>query len=208
MQVPQHPEMAGPRIRFDRLQLSNIYTHFKWNNDPELNRLDSEVPYSEEAFGAFKTRFERMIAHPQGDCEDFEIYAEDGALIGVAFLVGISGHHLHCSIGLTIGEKEYWGQGYGREAMSILLRYCFDSLGMHRVTADGFEYNKAWSHLLEAIGFTSEGTDREYLFRDDRFWDRIRYAMLADEYAVSIRPPARSRPTLRRKAKRQTRGAA
>jgi RimJ/RimL family protein N-acetyltransferase len=204
MQVPPNSELAGPRIRFDQLRVENIYTHFKWNNDPELNRLDSEVPYSKESFGVFKKRFDRMIAHPQPDCEDFEIHAEDGTLIGVAFLAGISGHHLHCSIGLTIGEKQYWGQGYGREAMDVLLRYSFDSLGMHRVTADGFEYNKAWCHLVEGMGFRAEGVDREYLFRDGRFYDRVRYAMLAHEYAETVRPPTRRKPVVRKKRRGAT----
>ena len=191
MQAPQDSQLAGPRIRFDRLSLENIYTHFKWNNDPELNRLDSEVPYTEESFGTFKKRFERMVAHPHPECRDFELHTEDGTLIGVAFVSGISGHHLHCALGLTIGEREFWGQGYGREAMDVLLKFCFESLGMHRVTAEVFEYNDAWRRLVEGMGFTTEGTDREYLFRDGKFYDRIRFAMLADEYANRARPPAR-----------------
>ena len=60
------PRLSGRRISFDRLRIENIYIHFKWNNDPELNRLDSEAPYSPESFGAFKKRFERMARseHP------------------------------------------------------------------------------------------------------------------------------------------------
>ncbi|MBO6575369.1 MAG: GNAT family N-acetyltransferase [Rhodothermales bacterium] len=188
MSPPQEQGLAGPRLRFDRLRLENIYTHFKWNNDPELNRLDSEVPFVEESFGAFKKRFERMISRPNPACRDFEIHDEDGTCIGVAFLNGISGHHLHCSIGVTIGERDYWHKGYGREAMTILLRYCFESLGMHRVTADVFEYNQAWKRLVEGMGFVAEGTDREYLFWDGKFYDRIRYGMLAAEYQSKGRP--------------------
>ncbi|MFT5144443.1 MAG: RimJ/RimL family protein N-acetyltransferase [Rhodothermales bacterium] len=206
MQSPKENGLVGPRIRFDRLRLENIYTHFKWNNDPELNRLDSEIPYVEETFGAFKKRFERIMTQPDPECKDFEIHTEDGTLIGVAFVAGISGHHLHCSIGVTIGERDFWGQGYGREAMSSLLSYCFESLGMHRVTADCFAYNEAWRSLVEGMGFTAEGTDREYLLWDDKYYDRIRYGMLSGEFvksvkrvrrkSVGIRRPARSGGTL------------
>lgn len=195
MEPPQDTGTAGPRIRFDRLRLENIYTHFKWNNDPELNRLDSEVPYVEESFGTFKQRFERLMAHPNPESQDFEIYDEDDTLIGVAFISGISGHHLHCSLGVTIGERDYWGKGYGKKAMKALLKHCFESLGMHRVTAEAFEYNNAWKRLVEGCGFVTEGTDRDYLFWDGRFYDRVRYAMLATEYGRTDRLPARNRNT-------------
>lgn len=193
MQPPQEPSLAGPRIRFDRLRLENIYTHFKWNNDPELNRLDSEVPYVEESFGTFKKRFEHLIAQRDPECQDFEIYDEEDTLIGVAFVSGISGHHLHCSIGVTIGERDFWGKGYGKEAMGALLKHCFESMGMHRVMASVFEYNDAWRRLVEGCGFVTEGTDRDYLFWEGRFYDRIRYAMLASEYGKVSRPATRKR---------------
>ncbi|MFT4605333.1 MAG: RimJ/RimL family protein N-acetyltransferase [Rhodothermales bacterium] len=193
MQPHQEPSLAGPHIRFDRLRLENIYTHFKWNNDQELNRLDSEAPYEEESFGTFKKRFENLIAQRDPESQDFEIYDEEGTLIGVAFVSGISCHHLHCSIGVTIGERDFWGRGYGKEAMNALLKHCFESIGMHRVMASVFEYNAAWKRLVEGCGFVTEGTDRDYLFLDGRFYDRIRFAMLASEYARADRPASRER---------------
>jgi diamine N-acetyltransferase len=201
MQTPKENGLLGPRICFDRLRLENIYTHFKWNNDPELNRLDSEEPYVEESFGTFKKRFERMMVQPDPECQDFEIHTEEGTLIGVAFVAGISGHHLHCSIGVTIGERDFWGQGYGREAMSSLLTYCFESLGMHRVTAECFEYNEAWRRLVEGMGFTTEGTDREYLLWEDKYYDRIRFGMLAGEFGETAKARSRKRNGIRRTAR-------
>lgn len=200
MEAPEERGLEGPRIRFDRLRLENIYTHYRWNNDPELNRLDSEVPFAEESFGSFKKRFERLVAHPRADCLDFEIHEEDHGLIGVAFISGISGHHKHCSVGVTIGDRGFWGKGYGREAMDILLAYCFDSLGMHRVTASVFAFNDAWRKLVEGMGFTTEGTDRDYLLTEGQFYDRIRYAMLADEYAGRARAPRRVKSSVRKKS--------
>ena len=200
MHPQQDKGLAGPRIRFDRLSLDNIYTHFKWNNDPELNRLDSEVPYVKESFGEFKHRFEQLVDRPDSENLDFEIHVGE-TLIGVAFIQGISDHHLHCSIGLTIGDRDYWGRGFGREAMEILMRHCFESLGMHRVTAEAFEYNDAWKRLVEGMGFTEEGVDRDYLFYDGRFFDRVRYAMLSSEYeARPDRPFVRRKPAAQRKA--------
>lgn len=175
-------EILGERVRFTPLNAANIYQHFAWNNDPELNRLDSEVPYEEEPFGDFKKRFESMAFHPDPHARDFEIHASDGKLIGVAYVGRINDQNRNCVVSLTIGDRDYWGKGYGRESLALLLRYCFDEIGMHRVGSETFEYNKAWQKLVEGMGFTHEGTVRDYLYRDGSFWDMEMYGLLEDEY--------------------------
>lgn len=174
--------LESDRVRFTPLQFENIYKHFRWNNDPELNRLDSEIPYEKETFGEFKKRFEQMCFHPSPVNRDFEVHAEDGTLIGVAYVAGISAHNQHGLVGVTIGDRSYWGQGYGRASLELLLRYCFDELDLHRVSADTFEYNAAWRRLVEWAGFRKEGTAREYLYRDGEYWDKENYALLEREY--------------------------
>ena len=174
--------LEGERIELTPLQLDNIYQHFEWNNDPELNHLDSEVPYTEESFGNFKKRFERILYHPSPTHRDFEIHLKGERLIGVALLAGISEHHRHCTIGITIGDRSCWGQGYGRETMDLVLAYCFGELGLHRVAAETFEYNLGWKRLVEGSGFTREGAERDYLYRDAQYWDKEIYSLLEDEY--------------------------
>lgn len=173
--------LRGDRVALTPLKFDHIYKHFEWNNDPELNHLDSELPYHEESFGEFKKRFERMVFQPPAHSQDFEILADD-TVIGVAYVVDISEHNRHCLIGITIGNRAYWGKGYGREAMDLVLDYCFNELGMHRVAAETFEYNMGWKRLVQGSGFQLEGTEREYLFRDEAYWDKEIYGMLEVEY--------------------------
>lgn len=177
------------RVRFTPLQIQNIHTHFQWNNDPELNRLDSEVPYKKESFGRFKERFEQLCERPSPAHRDFEIHdADRDVLIGIAYVARIDRHHHHARIGVIIGEREYWGEGYGRESMRLLLSYCFDTLGLHRLSAETFEYNTAWRDLVKGMGFTKEGTARDYLYREDRYWDKENYALLEPEYRALYKP--------------------
>lgn len=180
--VIEHPTLSGERIQLTSLSMDNLYTHFEWNNDPELNRLDSELPYVKEPLGEFKRRFERMVNHPSPYSRDFEIHAEDGRLIGVAYVANISPSSRHCTIGITIGDRDYWGKGYGRDALRAVLAYCFDELEMHRVCTETFEYNTSWRKLVEWAGFEKEGVERDYLYRDDAFWDKELYSLLEDEY--------------------------
>ena len=178
----EKPVFSKARVELTPLHRDNLYKHFRWNNDPELNHLDSEVPFRKETLSAFKRRFEQMIYHPAPDSRDFEICTEDGTVIGVAYVAGISEYNRHCTIGITIGDRDYWGKGYGRASLRKLLSSCFDELGMHRVGAETFEYNAAWRKLVEWAGFKKEGTDRDYLYRDGQFWNKDTYAVLEEEY--------------------------
>lgn len=176
--------LRGERVLLTPLHFENIYKHFEWNNDPELNRLENELPYEKEAFGAFKARFEQMVYHPVPQNRDFEIHAADGTLIGLAYAVDISVHNHHCTVGITIGDRDFWGSGCGCESLELLLQYCFDELGMHRVTAETFEYNEAWRTLVQDAGFKRDGVERDYLYRDGEYWDKEVYSLLAEEFAA------------------------
>ena len=186
MTVSESSILNGARVRLTPLQYQNIHQHYEWNNDAELNYFDSEVPHHKETFGAFKHRFEQMVYKPSPDGLDFEIYAEDGALIGVVYLANLSEHHRHGLIGVTIGDRAYWGKGYGRESLETMLAFCFGELGLHRVSAETFEYNKAWKKLVEEVGFHKEGEARDYLFRGGRFWTKETYALLEAEYSARV----------------------
>ena len=117
MSLPVHDvsSLQADRVALTPLHMENIHTHFRWNNDPELNRLDSEVPYEEESFGEFKGRFEQMCDNPSPSHRNFEIHAsDDERLIGVAFATDISAHNRHARVGVTIGNRDYWGGTGGR----------------------------------------------------------------------------------------------
>ena len=182
MIVLEKAVLAGERVRFTPLQIENIYRHFEWNNDKELNRLDSELPYEEESFGEFKLRFERMLRADDGTTMDLEIHAEDGTLIGVAYLTNISEYHRRCTAGITIGDRNYWGKGYGRDALTVLLEYCFDTLNMHRVSTTTFEYNDAWRRLVKWAGFEFEGRVTDYLLRDGQYYYMELFGLVETAY--------------------------
>lgn len=172
------------RVVFKPLRYENVYTHFRWNNDPALNRLDSEQPFAYEPFGAFRRRFEALVFRPDPACRDFEVHTVEGHLIGLAYLYDLDWHCCRATVGITIGERSYWGHGYGREALQLMLRHAFDDLGLHRITAQTFSYNAPWRRLLIWAGFLHEGTERDSIRRDEQFWDKENYALLAHEYAA------------------------
>jgi RimJ/RimL family protein N-acetyltransferase len=107
---------------------------------------------------------------------------EDELLVGVAGLDGISWTHGVAYLSIGIGEKGHRGQGYGREAISLLMRFAFDELNLHRLCLTVFSYNQAAVALYAGLGFVREGVFREHLHRDGQRYDMILYGILRHEW--------------------------
>src|SRR5215203_3795736 len=76
--------------------------------------------------------FDQEAAEPPRDKTEFAIEAE-GHLIGHCGLFNIDETARHCELGITIGGKDFWGRGYGRDVVRLLLRYAFRLRNLRRV---------------------------------------------------------------------------
>ncbi|MEM1127405.1 MAG: GNAT family protein [Bacteroidota bacterium] len=174
--------LSDDRIALHPLSLAHVHTHFRWNNDEELNRLDSEAPFEHESFGAFLRRFEAMVERPPAGTLDLEIHTRDGSLVGVAYVDHLCASNRHARVGVTIGDRHRWRQGFGSAALRLLLHHLFGERGLHRVTAQVVGFNEGGHRLVQRLGFTEEGRIRDHLHRDGRFWDQHLYGLLRSEF--------------------------
>ena len=89
------------------------------------------------------------------------------------------------------GEVAYWltpsahGEGYGKEAVSLVLDYAFENRRLHRVKARALAGNEASRGLLESLGFEAEGVARDEKFVRGEHVDVHNYGLLADEWLES-----------------------
>ncbi|WP_171051892.1 GNAT family N-acetyltransferase [Alteribacter natronophilus] len=72
-------------------------------------------------------------------------------------------------------------QGYGSEALTEVIRYAFDELGLYRIGAVTFPENEASSRLLQKCGFRFEGTLRGYLYQRGESHDAHIYSILRSD---------------------------
>jgi ribosomal-protein-alanine N-acetyltransferase len=100
---------------------------------------------------------------------------------GTAFCGGVglrleSDHH-RAELGYWLGVP-YWGRGYATEAAQAVLRYGFDTLGLHRIYAQHLRENPASGHVLKKIGMRYEGCLRHHICKWDQFQDLEVYGLL------------------------------
>ncbi|MBU1012466.1 MAG: GNAT family N-acetyltransferase [Bacteroidetes bacterium] len=79
---------------------------------------------------------------------------------------------------LTINEK---GLGFGREAIRLLKKLCFDKLGFHRLWLDVYDDNDIAIKLYESEGFIKEGTLRENIKTEYGYRSQRIYSILENE---------------------------
>lgn len=178
--------MEGPRIRLWALERHDLMRNYAWGNDPDLIRLTGMSPYPKSSWEMEKW-YEATVNNPNGKI--YAIKTRDGDYLGNIELSAIDWRAGKGEIGLIIGQKEYWSQGYGEEAIRVLLRLAFNEMNLIRVTANVLVHNQRARHTFEKCGFVLEGTARKAFYQDGRHWDVLQYALLREEFKDAVLPP-------------------
>lgn len=110
----------------------------------------------------------------------------DGALVGYLNLNQVlRGSYQSADVGWA-AFSPYQGRGYLAEAVRLLLSYCFDDLGLHRVQASIQPGNHRSRGLAQACGLAREGFSPRYLYLDGGWRDHEHWAITAEDH---LRPP-------------------
>jgi RimJ/RimL family protein N-acetyltransferase len=170
--------IVGKKIRLRAIERSDIPTFVRWFNDPEVTQyLETYMPLSQAQEERW---FEAQLE--QRDRFIFGVETLDGKLIGNLGLIDIDWKNSHALLGIVLGEKEYWGQGYGTDAITTLLGFAFKQMNLHRVHLPTYEYNKRAIRCYEKCGFTLEGRMRQAHFHDGQYYDELVMGILREEF--------------------------
>ena len=85
-------------------------------------------------------------------------------------------------IGIMIGEKEYWGKGYGTEALRMLVKYGFNTLNLNRIELETYAFNTRALKSYNKVGFKQEGLKRNSYFKNGKYIDSIIMGLLKEEW--------------------------
>ncbi|MFW9910419.1 MAG: GNAT family N-acetyltransferase [Candidatus Thorarchaeota archaeon] len=109
------------------------------------------------------------------------ILKEDESFIGTCSYEKIDSHNLSGEIGYDL-LKKYWGHGFMTEALSAIIDYGFESLGLNRIEAHTAAINQSSRNLLRRLGFFEEGIFRESSYFRGEFRDDCQYSLLRREW--------------------------
>ena len=174
----------GELVRLSAMNAEEISKAFaRWGRDSEFRRLlDSGVSQLASAKGAQKW-LEKELEEQSVNQHWFSIRKlDDDKLLGDIDLYVYNWPGRDAFVGLGIGEREFWGKGYGTDVMRIILRYGFTEVNLKRVTLTVFEYNPRAIRSYEKAGFRHEGRMRQVLNKEGRRWDILVMGILREEW--------------------------
>ncbi len=106
-------------------------------------------------------------------------------LIGTCAFSQLDGDNGSALYHITIGEKDAWGHGFGTEATRLMVDHAFETLGLHRIALNVFEFNERATRAYLRCGFVVEGRSRESIWRDGRWWDELAMSILESDWRVA-----------------------
>ncbi len=138
---------------------------YSWSCDESVLRWSGGSPLV-MSFREFRTAFQREISRQNRHRRVFGILTRDGELIGRMGYFNIDWHRGEAELGIVIGEKEYWGKGYGTDAVRTLLHHIFTDTPLERIYLFTYVENLRAQRCFEKCGFRHIG--RTHKFSLDR----------------------------------------
>jgi RimJ/RimL family protein N-acetyltransferase len=140
----------------------------RWVNDPEIRQFITRVFPAME--NDEKEWLERL--HRHSDKEVVLIMETLGHTpIGTMGIHGIDWRNRVATTGALIGEKSFWGKGYGTDAKMILLDYALNRLNLRKIMSRVYAFNKRSLAYSLHCGYRIEGRLKESVFINGRYWD-------------------------------------
>jgi len=150
-------------------------------NDPDVNKfLRLDVPYPLKVEDEVKW-YEGLNPFGNGAYTFAIETIADGEFIGSCGIDAVDWKNSHASLGIFLGKK-YWDIGYGSDALSTLLDFCFSEMNLHRTYIYVFKFNERAIHTYEKIGFKVDATLRDNIFKDGKYQDELVMSILRSEW--------------------------
>ena len=110
------------------------------------------------------------------------IQTKDGTPLGYFGINFLSYTHRTANLGAVIYDSQYWGGGYGTDALLLLTDFAFDWLDMRRVWLGTMSINARVLRMMEKVGFHFEARRRKLALAGGEWVDEMVYGMLREEW--------------------------
>jgi RimJ/RimL family protein N-acetyltransferase len=154
----------------------------RWFNDFETTRTqgDQPGPRTPERVTGWLDRVMSM-----SDMHWFVIYdVATWRAIGITWLAEIDFRNGTAEFGISIGERDMRGKGYGTEATRLMIDYALTTLGLHNLKLEVYAINPAGIRAYTKAGFREIGRQRENYVMGGRRYDTVYMEVLSGERHV------------------------
>jgi RimJ/RimL family protein N-acetyltransferase len=172
--------LKGERVVLRPIQRADLPRLWELTEDFEVAVQGNPGPVVPHSLAEFEARFDRELSQEHKERAYFGIEV-DGDLIGEAGLHRIDHFSRCCELGIGIG-REYWGKGFGQDAVRTLVDYAFEHLNMNRIGLYVLAEDPRAVGAYRKAGFVEEGRLRQHAWVRGRYEDELLMAVLREEW--------------------------
>jgi RimJ/RimL family protein N-acetyltransferase len=186
--TPGSKLLAGDRVRLRPLSSNDVDDHVRWRNDPQVRywATAADPHFGPVSRDAVERAFSQtMLTLEPKSAGVLAVELLDGRHIGMVDYRDIDPLARSATVGITIGEKDLWGQGYGTDALALLVEHLFDTLNLRRVQLDTWSGNERAIKSFTRLGFREEGRLREAVRAPGGYFDRVIMGLLRRDWRAS-----------------------
>ena len=175
--------LKGQRLHLRALTEKDLTNEYlQWLNDEEVCRYNSHAifPNTEQKM---KNYFDRLDGQREVVLAIIDVNLNKH--IGNISLQNINWVSRNAEFAILLGDKNYWGKGYGEEAAKLIVCYGFERLNLHRIYCGTFEGNEGMKKLAVKLNMKEEGIRREAVYKHGEYVDIVEYGVLRNEFLNS-----------------------
>ncbi len=151
---------------------SDLLEYYTRNKD----FLSKFEPHRDEEFYTVEVQKQSLIENYKefikGEGAHFGIYKAEKMIGRIRIYNIVQGVFKSAFIGYSMDEQ-YQGNGYMKEAVSLVVTYAYEELGLHRIEATTLVDNEKSQRVLKACGFNELGICKEYLHINGKWRDHV-----------------------------------
>ncbi len=155
-------------ISLRALEPDDIDLLYEWENSEENWKVSQTIaPFSKHILALYIRDADKDIYETKQ--LRMMIMTLAGKTIGAVDLFDLDPLNLRVGVGILIHGQEDRSKGYATSALNLMVRYCFEKLGLHQIYANILTDNEVSMKLFTKAGFQLTGTKKEWI-RDGGIW--------------------------------------
>lgn len=162
------PFIEGTGFYMRELRASDVEGDwYSWFNNSKVT-----VYQNKKIFPNTREKQKEYFEKIQNSCTDVVLALIDVQTdkhIGNVGLHHIDWVHRSAELGIVIGDSDFWGKKYGRQAWKMITDYGFKTLNLHRICAIVMVENASSVKCAEAAGFIREGEIKDYFYKNGSY---------------------------------------
>lgn len=175
-------DLETPRLRLRKLTREDTLAYYqRLGSSEEVTKYMLFSPHRDisESVASIEKALRR---YEEGRCYRFCIaLKQTDELIGIIEPLRFEEDTGSCSFAYMLAQ-EFWGQGYGTEALGAVLDFLFGEMGMERVEADHMAENTASGTVMRKAGMVCTGREPAKYEKNGVLHDAVSYVITRQQW--------------------------